>query len=70
MKNPVKEKLFSLFHINPCSLSESSEEFQNLLQSTNINFDVIIIRKTRIRKHVFVSQNIILNNYFFEHTLT
>ena len=70
MKNAAKEISFFLFHINPCSLSKSFEEVHSLLPSANINFDVVIMRETQILKHVFVSQNIILNNYFFEHTIT
>ena len=56
--------------MNSCSLNKNFEEPQNLLQSTNINFDVIAITETRITKNVSVPQNIVLNNYFFEHTPT
>ena len=56
--------------MNSCSLNKNFEEPQNLLQSTNINFDVIAITETRITKNVSVTQNIVLNNYFFEHTPT
>ena len=41
---------------------------KNLLLSTNINFDVITTRKTRIPKNVSITQNIVLNNYSFKHT--
>ena len=43
------------------------KNLKNVLQSTNINFDVIFITETRIHKNVSVTQNILLNNYFFEH---
>ena len=43
LKIPNKENSLSLFHINYCSLNKKFEELQNLLQSTNINFDVISI---------------------------
>ena len=43
---------------------------KNLLLSTNINFDVITTRKTRIPKNVSITQNIVLNNYSFKHTPT
>ena len=56
--------------MNSCSLNKNFEEPQNLLQCTNINFDVIAITETRITKNVSVTQNIVLNNYFFEHTPT
>ena len=43
---------------------------QNLLKSTNINFDVITKAETRIHKNVSATQNIVLNNYSLEHTPT
>ena len=70
LKIPNKENSLSLFHINSCSLNNNFEELQNLLQSTNINFDVIAITETRIHRNVSVKQNIVLNNYSFEHTPT
>ena len=70
LKIPNKENPLSLFHINFCSLNKNFEELRNLLQSTNINFDVIVITETRIPKNVSVTQNIVLNNYSFEHTPT
>ena len=70
LKIPNKENSLSLFHINSCSLNKNFEELQNLLQSTNINFDVIAITETRIPKNVSVTQNIVLNNHSFEQTPT
>ena len=49
-KIPNKENSLSLLHINSCSLYKHFEELQNLLQSTNINFDVIAITETKIPK--------------------
>ena len=46
------------------------KNFYNLLQSTNINFDVIAITETKIPKNVSVTQNIVFNNYSFEHIPT
>ena len=68
LKIPNKENSLSLFHINSCSLNKNFEELQNLLQSTNINFDVIAITETRIPKNISVTQNIVLSNYSFEKT--
>ena len=70
LKIPNKENSLSLFHIKACSLNKNFEELQNLLRSTNINFNVIAITETRIPKNVSVTQNIVLNNYSFEHTPT
>ena len=50
LKIPNKEKSLSLFHINSCSLNKNFEELQNLLQSTNTQFDVIAITETRMKK--------------------
>ena len=46
------------------------EELRNLLQSTNIKFDVIAITDTQITKNTSVTQKIELSNYSFEHTPT
>ena len=46
------------------------KELENLLQPTNINFDLIAIRGTRIPKNVSGTQNSVLNNYSFEHAPT
>ena len=70
LKIPNQEKSLSFFHINSCSLNKNFEELQNLLQSTNIQFDVIAITKTRITQNTSVTQNIELRNYSFEHTPT
>ena len=70
LKIPNKEQSLSFFHINSYSLNKDFEELQNLLQSTNIQFDVIAITETRITKNTSVTQNIVLSNYYFEHTPT
>ena len=67
LKIPNKEKSLSFFHINSCSLNKNFEELQNLLLSTNTQFDVIAITETRIMKNTSVTQNIELSNYSFEH---
>ena len=41
LKIPNNENSLSLFHISSCSLNKNFEELQNLLQSTDISFDVI-----------------------------
>ena len=70
LKVLYKEKPLSLFHINSCSVNKNFEELQNLLQSTNVTFELITITETRIPKNVSVTRNIALNNYSFEHTHT
>ena len=70
LKIPNKEKAFSFFHINSCSLNKNFEELQNLLKSANIQFDITAITKTRVTKNISVTQNIELGNYSIEHTPT
>ena len=41
----------SLFHINTCSLSKNIEEHEYLLDKTKIDFDVIGISESRIKKN-------------------
>ena len=41
----------SLFHINTCSLSKNIEEHEYLLDKTKIDFDVIGITESRIKKN-------------------
>ena len=70
LKIPNKEKFLSLFQVNACSLDKNFKNLKNLLQSTNIHFDIIAITETRIPKNVSVNENIELSNYSFEHTPT
>ena len=53
---PNKEKSLSLSHINSCSLNNNSNKLQNLLQSTNIHFDITAITETRIPKNISVTK--------------
>ena len=65
-----KEKCLSLFHINVCSLGKNFDELQDLLKSTNKNFDVIAITETRVRKDISITSNLSLNNCSLELTPT
>ena len=56
----------SLFHINTCSLPKNNEEFEYLLDKTNIDFDVIGISESRIKKDKFPINSIHLKGYFYE----
>ena len=65
---PQKNKSFSLFHINACSLNKNFDDLQHLLSCTKTKFDIIAISETRITKQVSLSNNLNLNNYSFEFT--
>ena len=67
---PHKNKSLSLFHINACSLNKNFDDLQHLLSCTKTKFDIIAISETRITKQVSLSNNLNLNNYFFEFTPT
>ena len=67
---PHKNKSLSLFHINACSLNKNFDDLQHLLSCTKTKFDIIAISETRITKQVSLSNNLNLNNYSFEFTLT
>ena len=44
------EDVLILFHINTCSLPKNIEELEFLLDKTKIDFDVIIISESKIKK--------------------
>ena len=67
---PYKNKSFSLFHINACSLNKNFDSLQHLLNCTKKSFDVIAISETGITKQVSLSNNLNLNNYSCEFTPT
>ena len=67
---PHKNKLLSLFHMNASSLNKKFDDLQNLLNCTKENVHIIAISETRIIKQISLSNNLNLNNYFFEFTPT
>ena len=69
-ETPHKNKLLSLFHTNPCSLNKNFDDLQYLLSCTKTIFDIIAVSETRITRNVSFLNNLSLNNYSFEFTLT
>ena len=65
-----KEVNFSLFHLNVASLTLNFENLNASLQTLNLDFDVIGISETRIRKETGSSSNLNITNYTFEGTPT
>ena len=45
-----QNKSLSLFHLNKCSLSNNFDDFQLLIQSTYVSFDVTAISDSKIIK--------------------
>ena len=60
----------SLLHLNICSLSKKSDNCCILLKEINMNFDIIALIESRIKKNSASSINIELENYSTEHTPT
>ena len=56
----------SLFHINTCSLSKNIEELEYLLDKTKIDFAVIGISESRIKKDKSPTKSINLKDYSHE----
>ena len=63
MKIPNKNSCLSLFHINTCSLNKSFIDLEYLIESTNINFDIIAISETRMLKDTDNVKNINTTNF-------
>ena len=57
------EDALILFHINTCSLPKNFEELQFLLDKTKIDFDVIIISESKIKKDTSPINSINLKGY-------
>ena len=70
IKIPHINKSLSLFHLNACSLNKNFDGLQHLLSCTRKTFDIIAISETRITKNISLLNNLNLNNYSFEFTLT
>ena len=54
------------FHINTCSLPKNIEELEYLFDQTKIDFDVIGIRESKIKKDKSPLNNINLRGYTHE----
>ena len=45
-----KRKVLSFFHMNACSLTKNFDDFNILLNDLNVNFDILAITESRIKK--------------------
>ena len=63
LDNLDHKNALSLFHINTCSLSKNIKELEYLLDKTKIDFDVIGISESRIRKDKSPTNSINLKGY-------
>ena len=65
-----KRKTLSLFHMNVCSLTKNFDDFNILLNDLNVNFDILAITESRIKKDSSSPVNLHLDNYSIEQTPT
>ena len=70
MKISNEKNFLSLLHINACSLSKNFDDLECLLKTTNTNFDIIAVLKTRILKNTKIVKNINILNFSYELTPT
>ena len=63
-----KNKSWSLFQINPCSLNKNFEDLQYLLSCNKIILTGVT--ETRVTKQLSLLNNLNLNNYSYEFTPT
>ena len=56
--------------MNVCSLTKNFDDFNILLNDLNVNFDILPITESRIKKHSSSPVNLHLDNYSIEKTPT
>ena len=66
LKIPNKSHSLYMLHVHAYSLSRNFDDLENLLTTTNMNFDIIAISETSTTKNINNIFNINLNNYAFE----
>ena len=65
-----KRKDLSFFHMNVCSFTKDFDDFHILISDLNVNFYVLAITETRIKKDSSSPINLQLSNYSTEHMPT
>ena len=63
-----KRKALSFFHMNLSSLTKTFDDFIMLLNDLNVNFDILAITESRIKKDSSSPVNLHLDNYSVEQT--
>ena len=65
-----KRKTLSFFHMNVSSLTKNVDHFNILLNDLNVNFDIVAITESRIKKDSPSPVNLHLDKYLVEQTPT
>ena len=63
-----KRKTLSFFYMNLFSLTKSFDDFNILLNDLNVNFDIVAITESHIKKHPSSPVNLHLDNCSVEQT--
>ena len=63
-----KRKTLSLFHMNISSLTKNYDDFNILLNDLNVNFDILAITESRVKKDSSSPVNLHLDTYSAEQT--
>ena len=66
LNNLNHKNAFNLYHINICYLPKNAEKLEYLLNKTKIDFDVIGINESRIKKNKSPINSINLKDYPYE----
>ena len=62
--------MLSLFHMKVCSLTKDFDDFIILLNNFNVNFDILAVSESHIKKDSQSPVNLKLDNYLTENTPT
>ena len=65
-----KRKTVPFFHMNICSLTKNFDDFDTLLNDLNVNFDILAITESCIKKDSSCPVNLHLDDYSVEQTPT
>ena len=65
-----KKSTLSFFQMNVCSLTKNFNDFNILLNESNISFDILAITDSHIKKDSSSSKNLQLGSNSIEHTPT
>ena len=66
LKEFTDKRSFSLFHLNTSSLTKNIDDFEQLIQSTKSDFDIIAVSQSRITKNKLRPIDISIPNYSYE----
>ena len=66
LKEFTDKTSLSLFYLNTCSLSKNIDDFENLIQSTKTDFDIIAVSETRITKNKPPPIDVNISNYSYK----